>query len=545
MPDLRHLHRSRHGIYYFRIVIPRDLRTRHALRQRELKLSLHTTDRDVAILQARALRVKIDHLFLSMREPMPKAYPVEPSTFDLDFDPVTGRVKAVNIRPGEEKLAVQAMIEANQAITPLPAAQAAQPDSKHPLGEAPLAEVVKRYLQWYKPQVGFDTYKKRTSLLNTFVEYFNNCKINAIRRAKLSDYWEDLPYLPKQRDVRPAYRNMKLDAVLAEQKRRAAANLPYEGLSPQTQAHYREAVSALYGWCVEKEIVTENIARRKEPRSRSYRDETQNVPRDTYTHADLRRIFEHDFYRQADYRHPYQYWVPHIALFTGARVNEIAQLYVEDIGQYDGHWAIEFCRVDGDEDVGGTRVRRPDIKSKTEGSRRLTPIHPKLIELGLLEFVAAMCAAKQARLFPELPYAPKGGYGVRASRWYNEEFLRPQAGITNPSKVFHSFRHTVITELGNRLFDRPEGVMVRDKDLIIKALAGHKMQGMTFGRYLTEFHPRVTSFVLQPLDWQLDLTPYRPPKKASKWKPRAKNADTSKAAAQNIDPIVMAELPNL
>jgi integrase len=539
MPALPHLQRSRHGVYYFRIVIPRAVRTYAGLRQRELKLSLHTTDRDIAILQARALRVKMDQLFQRLGGAMPKPYPVEPAKFDLDFDPATGRVKAINIRPGEEKIAVQAMIDANQGIAPLPAAQAAPPGA-HQLADAPLAEVVERYLQWYKQHVAFDTHKKRASILKVFAEYFNNCKISDIRRAQLSDYWEDLPYFPKQKDLRPEYRDTKLGAILAEQKRRAAANLPYGGLSPQTQAHYREAVSGLYGWAYDKEIVSENLAQRRGRRVQSYRNEVDNAARDIYTSHDLKRIFEHDLYHQAQYRHPYQYWVPHIALFTGARINEIAQLYVDDIKEYDGHLAFEFCRVDGDEDVGGKRVRRPDIKKKNEASRRLTPVHPKLLELGLREFVAAMRAAKSERLFPELPYAQKGGYGVRVSRWYNEEFLRPQVGITNPSKVFHSFRHTVITALGNMLFERAEGVMVRDKDLIIKAIVGHKMQGMTFGRYLTEFHPKVTSFVLNPLDWQLDLVPYCAPKKAPQRQPRA-----NKAAAPSGEAIEMLKLPEL
>lgn len=45
-----HLYRNRHGMFYFRVVIPRDLRSQS--QQTEIRFSLHTEQRDKAIIRA-------------------------------------------------------------------------------------------------------------------------------------------------------------------------------------------------------------------------------------------------------------------------------------------------------------------------------------------------------------------------------------------------------------------------------------------------------------------------------------------------------------
>ena len=172
-------------------------------------------------------------------------------------------------------------------------------------------------------------------------------------------------------------------------------------MSKQTQAHYREAISAFYEWCSSKDIVESNIAASKPTaRARNYRKEVANERREAYSREDLLRIFQHEFYKNAEYAHPYQYWVPHIALFTGARINEISQLYVEDIVNPDGFHAFSFCALDSGVDAGGNKIRRGDTRQKTAACRRLTPIHPTLVDLGFLDFVKSMKDSGQKRIFP-------------------------------------------------------------------------------------------------------------------------------------------------
>jgi integrase len=78
---------------------------------------------------------------------------------------------------------------------------------------------------------------------------------------------------------------------------------------------------------------------------------------------------------------------------------------------------------------------------KTEGSVRAVPIHPELIRIGILEFVAHRKAeaGDAARLFPLLTRGPNGGFGEAWSKWFGR--YKRALGINNPNSVFHSFRH--------------------------------------------------------------------------------------------------------
>lgn len=92
------------------------------------------------------------------------------------------------------------------------------------------------------------------------------------------------------------------------------------------------------------------------------------------------------------------YWVPLILMFTGARREEICQLYLADVIQVDGIWCFKIHDEEADQ------------QTKNESSKRVVPIHETLIKLGLLDRVARLRKIAAARpedrdaqrLFPEL-----------------------------------------------------------------------------------------------------------------------------------------------
>lgn len=134
------------------------------------------------------------------------------------------------------------------------------------------------------------------------------------------------------------------------------------------------------------------------------------------------------------------YWLPLLALFTGARLEEMAQLRPHDIAKYrypdkDGKmrhgWFIKIFEVDGEN---ATTV-------KTEDSERLVPVHPELEALGFLTFVEAQQHAKHPRLFHLLKPGAYGRLGNKWGEWWSG-YMRRTIGITDTRIVFHSFRHT-------------------------------------------------------------------------------------------------------
>ena len=67
-------------------------------------------------------------------------------------------------------------------------------------------------------------------------------------------------------------------------------------------------------------------------------------------------------------------------------------------------------------------------------------MHPRLIELGWLDYVSAVRVQGHKELFPHVRSAT-GKRTAAFSKWVNK-YLRAKCGIVDHRKVFHSFRHT-------------------------------------------------------------------------------------------------------
>jgi integrase len=113
-----------------------------------------------------------------------------------------------------------------------------------------------------------------------------------------------------------------------------------------------------------------------------------------------------------------------LGLYTGARLEELCQLHQEDVRDEEGIWVISI------NDQG-------EKKLKTHASKRIIPVHPKLIELGLPDYVTSQQDKGETRLFPELTRG-RDGYSTAASKWFSR--YRQSIGLFNqsPPKDFHS-----------------------------------------------------------------------------------------------------------
>lgn len=153
-----------------------------------------------------------------------------------------------------------------------------------------------------------------------------------------------------------------------------------------------------------------------------------------FTKDELKTIFNSQTYpKQQQIDAAARYWIPLIALYTGMRLNEICQLYCDDI-KCDGRmWYFQL--TDG----------RADQHLKNKQSQRIVPIHPKLIEFGLIDYWQYIKKCKKDRLFFKLTYSKKNHYAHPISIWFGRYLQKLK--IKTRSKVFHSFRHTVKTYL--------------------------------------------------------------------------------------------------
>lgn len=121
-----------------------------------------------------------------------------------------------------------------------------------------------------------------------------------------------------------------------------------------------------------------------------------------------------------------KFWMPLVALYSGMRMGEIAQLLVADVRVENN--VIYF---DVNKDEGKTL--------KTGTSRRRVPLHAALLEFGFADYVALLQAKGTKRLFPDLKPGADGYYSHNFSKWWGR--YGKAIGFHTPKTVFHSFRH--------------------------------------------------------------------------------------------------------
>ncbi len=120
-------------------------------------------------------------------------------------------------------------------------------------------------------------------------------------------------------------------------------------------------------------------------------------------------------------------WIPWLLAYTGARVGEIAQLRKMDVQETGDHWSISIT---------------PEAGTVKGNVQRLVPLHPHLVELGFLDFVAS---------------APDGHLFLRPNKCTGD-VLGPLKGVKNRVREFvriyvpdrnvqpnHAWRHLFIT----------------------------------------------------------------------------------------------------
>ncbi|MBB1262512.1 integrase, partial [Streptomyces sp. OF8] len=120
-----------------------------------------------------------------------------------------------------------------------------------------------------------------------------------------------------------------------------------------------------------------------------------------FDEEDLRRIFAPNTFIPWAMKAPHRWWVPMIGLHTGARINEVAQLKMNDIVQEAGVWCIRIQKtVDSDLSHKDRNRSRQSLKGKA--AVRTLPIPQPLLDAGFLAFVEDIRACGHPRLFPHL-----------------------------------------------------------------------------------------------------------------------------------------------
>ncbi|WP_329959302.1 site-specific integrase [Sphingomonas sp. Leaf21] len=507
-----YLHRAPNGVYYFRMGIPADLRPFMA-GKREIKRSLGLKDREAA----KALipdMTKTAHALLKQAErdkaasiPAPVIAPkpasqIERERRQWEYDQEqTDHAADANFTADMEAEALGPIIDA--------LAEGIEPDAS----PAEIARAARRLIVDEREKAGLD----RDALLASVVARYNKVARASGSENQAVEYpdhgrgiYLDTDILdgwaaerkPSPRGKDAYWRDAKLfnsmmgrksvelitKADVMAYKRKLIAD------SARSQVNVRDRLAylrTLLEWAAQEDIVPVNVAR-----DVKIAVTERGEKRKDFSTDDLNALFAGPVHAKGErpkggYGEAV-YWMPLLALFMGARREEIGQLrvqdvrreaYIDDDDKRQEVWCIDITDTPDDDAL-------PN-QIKNEASNRLVPLHPKLIELGFIKYVNKL-PDQTGRVFPGLKAVGIGKKLTdKVGQWFSR--YKRDCGIEDNAKVFHSFRHTWkthavdagIPERVCRQFQGHEGKDAADKygaapsmRVMVAAIASYRVPGL-------------------------------------------------------------------
>lgn len=310
--------------------------------------------------------------------------------------------------------------------------------------------------------------------LHEIIEYwvgFTNINIGDISRHHATKLKETLTQLP--RDSKKKYPHLSIEELLKIKDQKL--------ISVRTQNNYLNLMSNIFEYAQNNHYVQDNPFKGLQIKISKKKRKKQEYKR--FTDSELENLFNSDIFIKKKFSKSYHFWLPLMALYSGARIEELCQLHLTDITDISGTPVIIIQEEEG-------------VKTtKTDASNRIIPIHSTLIRIGLIDYVNSLKNKGKTLLFTDLkPF--KNRFSHYASRWFNEDSkikisYKTKCGIKGQGKVFHSFRKTFVDNLKQ----------IGEEERMVAAIVGHEKNTMTFGNYANPYNINLLKTVVDKLDF--------------------------------------------
>ncbi len=493
-----YIYQHGNGIYYFRRAIPRKIRDKFSTKP-DIRISLQTRDPKMALALSRKYAVQCDELFSLTEEEMD--FFKKPSVKDLvgkldftvDVSPTgTMSFKFSDVKPGDEPL-TQSLMEQAAVLVPktVPVVVQAPPveqPKKHKIGT-----VMNDFLTKSVESTKWSSNNKfyyQTRLL-AWGLLLDNVYIDELSEERFVEASKKVAYIPQRQNHKMFADKSPADMAKIMQEREAEGeDISDKCISVETYNKYVTCLITFLDWAQRNGYVTKNVAESGKKKS----NELARNKRDNFTHEQVQIILKNPLFQRPDYRKEFEFFVPLIAMYSGARQSEIAQLCTDDIVQEDGIWGMQI-RDDEDDDV----------SAKNLHSIRFVPFHDVILKAGLLDYHKGRKEANFKKLF----FDEERDYGDAVNKFFNRTFLNQyndHASFKNRKKLcFHSFRHTVMTELTNKMTEAQGIDMVH-----IEFTLGYSAKNSTAQRtYLKKISAANKLKVVSLLDFGVDVPHYK------------------------------------
>jgi len=497
--------KTKHGVYQFRYSFPQSIYKKFGIR-REMKISLRTKTRRIAIARHYTVLKQVHSIIEEL------------IAIDMSDTPISRKTIDDIIEHRKAKIVLEDLTDANESIRlELIAAKAEIERSKESLRtkdrtiEAILARQVETpsnvrssltikeaIAQYFELQVEKQTWSdkiksQRKGYFGMFADIIGQDEdISILSNKTITGYQRVLRKLPK--NVNKLYdRPTDYSSRPAHYRHIAKVNdhplLAARGL----ESHFN-TVKPFLTWCVQCGYIKENLLhllsigkseiRKTEIKVLPFSNEHLNSMFISYIYSDARITREKP--------NPFQFWLPLIGLWTGARLNELATLLLSDIKEIDGILCFDI----NDNGEGKTL--------KSVASRRSIPIASVIQKAGFKVYLEQRTRASHGNNDFPLFDLPDHVQGVSraVSKWFNENFKK-KCGLTTPKNtkvVFHSFRHTFInkmqsTKLGDTLIP----------NRVIQEIVGHETGEVTNDVYGENHEYAVLKEAIDSLDFGIDF----------------------------------------
>lgn len=445
----------RSATYYYRTRIPRHLEA--VVRSKELCMSMRTNVPSEARYRAAQLSVLTEKMWSSLERSMSLK-----KDMALGVDMALDHLRMIQDEKQRFQREARAILD---GLTPpevrRQAASVLNLDEKVVGSTEPNTPAVRVVLSFTKAvEIAIPEIARAQSLkpkrvkdyrvaARCFVEWYGrDLDLSEITPELAASYKTDLTYYPANGVKRPQYRDLSFkDRIVkardeGEDDALDAGTINTKYLAPLRRIYEYHIKNGLKAKLPTNPFDGIAAEKRRKPDLSTKRREFNTIEVTALFQLPLfvgsKALSQKGLYQAGDKRvSDYRYWVPLIALFTGARLNEICALAVSDFHEEDG---IPYIVI---------REGGEGQSLKSQAAFRRVPLHAQLIKLGLPKFVEYQSALGHIRLFEELELDADGYVSSDASKFLNRLVDRiEQPGVMDVGElVFYCTRHTVVGQL--------------------------------------------------------------------------------------------------
>ena len=345
-----------------------------------------------------------------------------------------------------------------------------------------LKNAIEKYFEGYRTdnRVHKKSLDEFESICQLFIDLVGDINVTDIDDDTITLFIKKLSRIPKNKNKDKRWRNFSA-LQLSEM------DIPLESLMSETTVNkYIQRISSLLNYCFKKRRwIKFNPAEGRTFSRTINKKGKRDKKRFPYDKHELQSLINHLGTLKNEgilKTNPERFFIPVIALFAGLRLQEICQLYIDDIYIKDDIMVFDI------------NEKTPDKSLKTESSARLVPFHPILKRIGFLDYIEKLRKTRNKRLWPQLNYALKFGYKRKFSRWF-DPFNRKQITV-DTKKVFHSLRHN----FSNCMRQDVVPLDVRE------SLLGHHQPELANADYSEPLHPKkLLEEGILKIDYGIDL----------------------------------------